>query len=510
MEIFHYEGVIMLGITETVLRDANQSLVATRMRNEDFIDILEEMDQAGYYSVECWGGATFDACIRYLDEDPWQRLRLIREKMPHTKLQMLLRGQNLLGYNHYPTEIVRDFIEAAIKNGIDIIRIFDALNDLDNIKDALQATLDFGGHPSCAICYTVSPVHQIKDYVALAQEMEAMGAQSICIKDMSGCLMPQEAYKLVKALKEVLSVPVILHTHNSSGMAPMTCLKAIEAGIDVIDTAISSFSGGTSQAPSETMALVAKEYGRKVNVNMDSLTKINTHFKQVFDRLYEEKNLNIHAMQTNPDCLISQIPGGMYSNLLSQLKAQGILDRMEEVACEVPKVRKDLGYPPLVTPISQMVGCQAVANVIANERYKVILKEVKAYILGKYGKAPGPIQEDLIQKVKENPNLENEEESYQLIKEKCLKEGLCMEDTLIHVLFPRLANQFFTKEKEIKDGSFVYTILESKNQSQDLPKISLDRIDDDIRVLLKAIISSKTHIQIDDLIIKNIYECPNQ
>ncbi len=507
MEIFHYEVVIMLGITETVLRDANQSLAATRMRNEDFIDILEEMDQAGYYSVECWGGATFDACIRYLDEDPWQRLRLIREKMPNTKLQMLLRGQNLLGYNHYPTEIVRDFIEAAIKNGIDIIRIFDALNDIDNIKDALQATLDFGGHPSCALCYTVSPVHKIKDYVQLALEMEALGAQSICIKDMSGCLMPDKSYELVKALKEVLHVPLILHSHNSSGMAQMTCLKAIEAGVDVIDTAISSFSGGTSQAPTETMALVAKDMGRDINLNIDSLTKINNHFKKVFDRLVEEKTINIHAMQTNPDCLISQIPGGMYSNLLSQLKAQGILDRIDEVAKEVPKVRKDLGYPPLVTPISQMVGTQAVANVIAGERYKVLLKEVKAYILGEYGKAPGQINTALIEKVNEGPKSIEEENSYQLVKEKCLKDGLNMEDTLIHVLFPRLAEQFFAKEKR-EDGAYTYTIFESENQAQDLPKISLDRIDDDIRVLLKAIISSKMHININDFEIKNIYECP--
>lgn len=507
MEIFHYEVVIMLGITETVLRDANQSLAATRMRNEDFIDVLEEMDQAGYYSVECWGGATFDACIRYLDEDPWQRLRLIREKMPNTKLQMLLRGQNLLGYNHYPTEIVRDFIEVSIKNGIDIIRIFDALNDIDNIKDALQATLDFGGHPSCALCYTVSPVHKIKDYVQLALEMEALGAQSICIKDMSGCLMPDKSYELVKALKEVLHVPLILHTHNSSGMAQMTCLKAIEAGVDVIDTAISSFSGGTSQAPTETMALVAKDMGKEINLNIDSLSKINNHFKKVFDRLVEEKTINIHAMQTNPDCLISQIPGGMYSNLLSQLKAQGILDRIDEVAKEVPKVRKDLGYPPLVTPISQMVGTQAVANVIAGERYKVLLKEVKAYILGEYGKAPSQINTALIEKVNEDPKSIEEENSYQLVKEKCLKDGLNMEDTLIHVLFPRLAEQFFAKEKR-EDGAYTYTIFESKNQAQDLPKISLDRIDDDIRVLLKAIISSKMHININDLEIKNIYECP--
>ena len=502
----HYEVMIMLGITETVLRDANQSLAATRMRNEDFVDILEEMDQAGYYSVECWGGATFDSCLRYLDEDPWQRLRLIRKKMPNTKLQMLLRGQNLLGYNHYPTEIVRDFIQCAIKNGIDIIRIFDALNDINNIKDALQATLDFGGHPSCALCYTVSPVHKIEDYVKLAQEMETLGAQSICIKDMSGCLMPDQSYALVKALKGVLRVPVILHTHNSSGMAQMTCLKAIEAGVDVIDTAISCFSGGTSQAPTETMALVAKAYGNNVNLNMDSLRKINSHFKNVFDRLVDDQTINVHAMQTNTECLISQIPGGMYSNLLSQLKAQGILERIDEVAQEVPKVRKDLGYPPLVTPISQMVGTQAVANVIANERYKVILKEVKAYVLGKYGKAPSDIDPMIIEKVKMSPVLQEEENTYHFIKEKCINDGLNDEDTLIYVLFPRLADQFFSKKTE--DGTYVYTISESENQNQELPKIALDRIDDDIRVLLRAIISSKTHRNINDIKIRNIYECP--
>lgn len=498
----------MLGFTETVLRDANQSLAATRMSKEDFIDILSEMDKVGYYSVECWGGATFDSCIRYLDEDPWERLRLIRKMMPNTKLQMLLRGQNLLGYNHYPTEIVRDFIECAIKNGIDIIRIFDALNDLDNIKDAVKATLEFGGHPSCALCYTVSPVHNVAEYVKIAQEMEALGAQSIFIKDMSGCLMPDKAYELVGALKEVLSVPVILHTHNSSGIAQMTCLKAIEAGIDVIDTAISCFSGGTSQAPTETMALVAENCGKKVNLNMPALAKINSHFKKVFDRLFEDKTINYHSLQTDTQSLISQIPGGMYSNLLSQLKAQGILDRIDEVVAEVPAVRKDLGYPPLVTPISQMVGTQAVANVIAGERYKIVLNEVKAYVLGKYGKAPGVIDSEIKEKIiNNNTSSEKTVDSYLATKEKCVANGLNTEYMLIHVMFPQLAEKFFSKEKEVEEGVYKFACSESKDQERQLPVADMRKIDDDILVLLMAIISSHINVDVNKINIKNVYEC---
>ena len=498
----------MLGFTETVLRDANQSLAATRMRKEDFVDILSEMDQAGYYSIECWGGATFDACLRYLDEDPWERLRLIRKMMPNTKLQMLLRGQNLLGYNHYPTEIVWDFIECAIKNGIDIIRIFDALNDLDNIKDAVKATLAFGGHPSCALCYTVSPIHNVAEYVKIAQEMEGLGAQSICIKDMSGCLMPDKAYELVRALKKVLSVPVILHTHSSSGIASMTCLKAIEAGIDVIDTAIACFSGGTSQVPTETMALVAENYGRKVNLNMPVLTKINAHFKKVFDRLVENKTINYHALQTDPKSLISQIPGGMYTNLLSQLKAQGILDRIDEVVAEVPVVRKDLGYPPLVTPISQMVGTQAVMNVVVGERYKSVLNEVKAYVLGKYGKVPGSINTEIKEKIiNNNTSSEKKVDHYLITKEQCIKNGLDLENMLIYIMFPQLAKKFFSKEKEIEEGVYKFACSESKDQDQKLPVADMSKIDDDILVLLVAIISFYSHIDVKKIHIKNIYEC---
>ncbi len=495
----------MLGFTETVLRDANQSLAATRMNRTDFENILSEIDKVGYYSVECWGGATFDSCLRYLNEDPWERLRFMRQKMPNTKLQMLLRGQNLLGYTHYPTEIVRDFIKCSIENGIDIIRIFDALNDIDNIKDAVKATLDFGGHPSCTLCYTVSPVHSVSDFVKQAIEMEKIGAMSICIKDMSGCLMPDKAYELVLELKKVISVPIVLHTHNSSGLAQMTCLKAIEAGVDVIDTAISSFSGGTSQAPTETMALTAMSMGKRVNLDMDRLSVINHHFKNVFDKMIENKTINYHSLQTDTQSLINQIPGGMYSNLLAQMKAQGILDRIDEVLDEVPQVRKDLGYPPLVTPISQMVGTQAVANVIAGERYKIVMNEVKAYVQGKYGKSPGVIDET-ISKIVANSNASamKTEDNYISIKEKRLLNGDSMEDMLIYVLFPQLADDFFNK-KHIEEGTYTYSCaMNDKSQANNV--IKMKDVSDELQVVLTAIIAFHYNIDVDNVKIKEIYK----
>lgn len=493
----------MLRFTETVLRDANQSLAATRMARADFESVLGEMDQVGYYSVECWGGATFDACLRYLDEDPWERLRLIRKNMPHTKLQMLLRGQNLLGYRHYPTEIVRDFVRCSIQNGIDIIRIFDALNDLDNIRDAVKATLDFGGEPSCALCYTVSPVHQVSDFVRQAVAMQQLGATSICIKDMSGSLMPDTAYELVSALKNELSVPVVLHTHNSSGLAQMTCLKAIEAGVDVIDTAISSFSCGTSQAPTETMALVAKQFGRTVNLDMNRLTKINQHFKKVFDKMMEESTINYHSMQTDPQCLITQVPGGMYSNLLAQMKARGMMDQLDAVLQEVPRVRKDLGYPPLVTPISQMVGTQATANVIAGERYQVVINEVKDYVAGKYGRAPGTIDEDVKQLIlSQGPAPAKSEQSDLEIKRECLEKGCSMEDMLTHVTYPQLAKKFFARDP---DNEFTYHCARHE-QRADEQLVRLTQMEDDLLALFHAIISRFDDLDVKDIDIKGIYQ----
>lgn len=493
----------MLGFTETVLRDANQSLAATRMRQADFESILTEMDSAGYYSVECWGGATFDSCIRYLNEDPWERLRFLRKKMPNTKLQMLLRGQNLLGYSHYPTEIVRDFVKASIRNGIDIIRIFDALNDIDNIRDAVKATLEYGGHPSCAICYTTSPVHTVDGFVSLAKEMEQIGAKSICIKDMSGCLMPDVAYDLVKALKQAVNVPIILHTHCTSGVAQMTCLKAIEAGVDVIDTAISSFSGGTSQPATETMHLVADGIGVDSHLKLDVLNRINKHFQGVFDDMVEHRVIDYHSLLTNPRMLINQVPGGMYSNLLAQLAAQDISDKLNEVLDEVPRVRKDMGYPPLVTPLSQMVGTQAVANVVSGERYSVVLNEIKAYVRGDYGKSPAPVDEAVREKIlsMEMPP-QNAEKKLLHEKKIRLSQGYSQEDMLMFVLFPQLAKKFITKRSDKVDRVFSFTCTEHTSSKQEHGANVTD--DDALKAIFSAILADQYDFEPSSIAIKKI------
>ena len=384
-----------LGITETVLRDGNQSLMATRMKISDFEEILPRMDATGYYSLECWGGATFDSCIRFLNEDPWERLRIIRKLVPKTKLQMLLRGQNLLGYKHYSNEIVRKFIYESVKNGIDIVRIFDALNDIDNIKLAVDETNSNGAHPSCAICYTISPVHTSEKFIELALEYESIGAKSICIKDMSGILSPTAAFDLISSLKSKLKIPVILHSHCTSGFAYMTYIKAIEAGIDVLDTAISAFSGGASQPASEVISDVAESMGRATGLKKENQTAVNSHFVKVADKYKKSGILNIQSLSTIPEIIESQIPGGMYSNMLSQLEEIGCLDKYDEVMDKIPQVRKDLGWPPLVTPLSQMVSNQAVLNVVNGTDYFSVSKEVQAYINGEYGKIPSEISTEL-------------------------------------------------------------------------------------------------------------------
>ena len=368
--------------TETVLRDAQQSLIATRMPFETFEPILSTMDKAGYYSLECWGGATFDSCLRYLNEDPWERLRKIRKACPNTKLQMLLRGQNLLGYKHYPNDVVRKFVAKSVENGIDIIRIFDALNDVRNLEVAVDQTIKSGAHASGTICYTLSPVHNTKAYIKLAKDMESMGVQSICIKDMAGIISPKEAYELVGALKENVKLPIILHTHCTTGLGPMTLLKAAEAGVDVIDTAISSFSGGTSQPATETLNYILTQDGYKTGLDTDVLKQINDFFKPVKADALKSGLLNPVVLSTDTDALTYQVPGGMLSNLVAQLTAQKKMDKFEEVLEETPRVRKDLGYPPLVTPMSQMVGVQATSNVLAGERYKNVSKEIRAYVRG--------------------------------------------------------------------------------------------------------------------------------
>lgn len=450
--------------TETVLRDANQSLIATRLPFEDFEGILETMNKAGYYSLECWGGATFDSCLRYLNEDPWERLRKIRAKCPDVKLQMLLRGQNLLGYKHYPDDVVRMFVKKSIENGIDIIRIFDALNDVRNIQVAVDETLKNGAIASGAISYTKSPIHNLEAYVKLAKDMEAMGCQTVCIKDMAGIMGPQEAYDTVKALKENVKVPIILHTHSTTGLGMLTLQKAVEAGCDVIDTAISCFSGGTSQAPTETMAYALKQEGYTVDLDMQVLKEINDFFKPVKAKFLKEGKLNPVVLSTDTDALNYQVPGGMLSNLVAQLTAQNRMDKFDEVLAETPRVRKDLGYPPLVTPMSQMVGVQAATNVLLGERYKSISKEVKAYIRGEYGKAPGEIDKDLQKKVlgDEKPITcrfaDTLEPGFEKAKKEIGSKAHCDEDVLSYIAFPAQAEAFFDKRDEVKKNTFTYSI----------------------------------------------------
>ena len=367
---FWEEKMKKVQFTETVLRDANQSLIATRLPYDKFEPILEKMDQAGFYSVECWGGATFDVCLRFLNEDPWERLRKIRAKMPNTKLQMLLRGQNILGYKHYPDDVVRRFVRASVKNGIDIIRIFDALNDTDNLKVAVEETIKQGAMASGTISYTTSPVHTTAKFVEMVKELKQMGVSSICIKDMAGIMTPQSAYDLVSGIKDAVDLPVVLHTHCTTGLAFMTYLKGIEAGADVIDTAISPFSGGTSQPATETLYYALKELGYDVALDEKILIEMANFFKPIRNDYLADGTLNPISMTTDTQCLTYQIPGGMLSNLLSQLKMMNALDKFEEALIETPRVRKDMGYPPLVTPTSQLVGSQAVQNVLAGERYK--------------------------------------------------------------------------------------------------------------------------------------------
>ena len=451
--------------TETVLRDANQSLVATRLGYDQFEPILETMDKAGFYSVECWGGATFDVCLRYLNEDPWERLRKIRAKMPNTKLQMLLRGQNILGYKHYPDDIVRRFVRAAVKNGIDIVRIFDALNDIDNLKVAIEETVNCGALASGAISYTTSPVHTLDKYVSIVREMARMGVGSICIKDMAGILTPKAAYDLVSAIKDAVDLPLVVHTHSTTGLAFMTYLKAVEAGADVIDTAISPFSGGTSQPATETLFYTLRELGYDTDLNEDALNKMADFFKPIRADFLADGTLNPISMATDTRCLTYQIPGGMLSNLLSQLKMMNALDRYEETLLETPRVRKDMGYPPLVTPTSQLVGTQAVQNVLAGERYKNVGAEMRAYCRGEYGKTPAPIDPEVQAKI-----LGNEKpiqgryadtmptDTFEKAQEKLGGTARCEEDVLSYVAFPEVAEKFFEKRRSDEEKIVRYSI----------------------------------------------------
>ena len=386
-------------IVDTALRDGHQSLFATRMTTDEVLLALKELDQVGYHALEVWGGATFDACLRFLNEDPWERLRKIRKVCKHTKLQMLFRGQNILGYRHYADDVVDKFVEKSIKNGIDIIRIFDALNDLRNLECAVKATKKYGGECQIALSYTTSPVHTVQYYVDLAKKIEVLGADSICIKDMAGVLLPEDAYKLISELKKNTKLPIELHSHCTGGLCEMTYMRAIQAGVDIVDCALSPLSGGTSQPCTESLnaALVGTQYDPKLNTKY--LNEAASKMMAVKQKYLDNGMLNPKVLSVNPNILKYQVPGGMLSNLISQLKAQGASDKLDEVLNEVPNVRKDMGYPPLVTPLSQMVGTQAVMNVISGERYKMVPKEINEYLHGKYGKAPAPVDEEIRHKI---------------------------------------------------------------------------------------------------------------
>lgn len=450
--------------TETVLRDANQSLIATRLPYSKFADILPTMDKAGYYSVECWGGAVFDVCLRYLDEDPWQRLRNLRKAMPNTKLQMLLRGQNLLGYKHYPDEIVKMFVEKSVDNGIDIIRIFDALNDVRNLETATKTAIKCGATVSGAISYTQSPVHTLEAFAKLAKQLEEMGVATVCVKDMAGTMTPFEAYELIGAIKNEVKIPVVLHTHCTTGMAYMTYMKAIEAGVDVIDTATSCFSGGTSQPATETINIALKQLGYETGLDDAVLKEVNDYFKPIRDSYLKDGTLNPKMLTTDTDALTYKVPGGMLSNLVSQLKAQNAMDKFEQVLIETPKVRADLGYPPLVTPMSQMVGVQATNNVLSGERYKNISKEVKAYCRGEYGTSPAPINPEVVKKAlgDEKPVEGRYADTLEPVFEKTKEElkGIAKndEDVLSYILFPQVTEKYFAARKAKEEKVVKYTI----------------------------------------------------
>lgn len=426
-------------ISEVVLRDGNQSLIATRMRIDDMLPICADLDKAGYWSLEVWGGATFDSCVRFLKEDPWERLRVLRKALPNSRLQMLLRGQNLLGYRHYPDDVVEAFVAKSAENGIDVFRIFDALNDVRNLETAIKATVKAGKHAQGTLCYTASPVHTVKGFVTQAKQMAKMGCHSIAIKDMAGLLTPEVTFELVTALKKEIDLPLFLHSHYTSGMASMCQLKAVEAGIDHIDTAISAFAGGTSHPPTETMKAVLEAAGYETGLNSELLEKIAAHFREV-RRKYHQFESEYNGVDTQ--VLLSQVPGGMMSNLANQLKEQGALDRIQEVFEEIPRVRKDLGYPPLVTPSSQIVGTQAVLNVLSGKRYETITNEVKRYLQGHYGAAPAEVDETLRKRaigkedVVECRPADLLQPELDALRAKIGDDAKCEEDVLTYAMFP--------------------------------------------------------------------------
>ena len=445
-----------LKITDTILRDAHQSQAATRMRVEDMLPACEMLDNMGYWSLECWGGATFDSCMRFLNEDPWERLRLLKKAMPKTKLQMLLRGQNLLGYKHYADDVVDAFVKKSIENGIDVIRIFDALNDPRNMRQAMESVKKYGGVCEAAIAYTESPVHDEEYFVNLACELEKMGADVICIKDMANLLLPMDAYSLVKKLKEHVKVPIHLHTHNTTGTGDMTNLMASQAGVDIVDCALSPLGNGTAQPATEALVATLRGTDRDTGLELEKLSEAAAYFRTVANKLKEQGILDPKVLNVDVNTLLYQVPGGMLSNLISQLKQANAEDKYYEVLAEVPRVRKDFGYPPLVTPTSQIVGSQAVLNVLSGERYKVFTKESKGLLRGEYGRLPGEVNEEVRKKAIGDAEIitcrpadliEPELEKYRAEVGDLAK---CDEDVLSYALFPQVATKFLSERNAPK------------------------------------------------------------
>ncbi len=439
-------------ITDTTLRDAHQSLIATRMRTRDMLPVAEKLDKAGFFSLEVWGGATFDTCIRFLNEDPWERLRALREKVKHTRLQMLLRGQNLVGYRHYADDVVQEFIRLSVKNGIDVFRVFDALNDVRNMELAIKTVKKYRAHVQGTICYTMSPVHSIEGFTDLAVELENLGCDSLCIKDMAGLISPTDATRLVKAIKKKTHIPLNLHSHCSSGMAPMSYFAAAGAGVDILDTAFSAFAWGTSQPPTESIAAALRNTPQATGLDLQLLYEIGEYFAAVSEKY--RSLLTSEATRANVNVLLHQIPGGMLSNLVSQLREQNALDKLGQVLEEVPRVRADLGYPPLVTPTSQLVGIQAVLNVLSGARYTKVTKEVKDYLLGQYGRPPGTINEEVSKMVigEANPIDVRPAELLKPELEQLRTDGQKMgiihreEDLVTYALYPQVAIKFLRGE----------------------------------------------------------------
>ena len=442
----------MVRIVETSVRDGHQSLFATRMTTEEVVELCKIYDAAGYSAIEVWGGATFDSCMRFLNEDPWDRLRQVRSVCKNTKLQMLFRGQNILGYRHYSDDVVDMFCKKSIENGIDIIRVFDALNDIRNLRQAVESTKKYGGECQIALSYTTSPVHTIEYYVNLAKEVESLGADSLCIKDMAGVLLPEDARKLITALKKEIKIPLELHSHCTAGVCEMTYRAAIEAGIDIVDTSLSPLSNGTAQPSTQALCVALKGTEYDPKIDLDVLHKAEPIATRIVDKYVKNGLLNPKSFEINPNILTYQVPGGMLSNMIKQLSDQGAMDKYEEVLKEIPKVRKDLGYPPLVTPMSQMVGTQSVLNILSGERYKMCAKEIKDYLHGRYGKAPAQIDEAIKKKIIGDDEVitcrpaDLLEPEFEKLKEQYKDIARSDEDVLSLALFEQVASEFLKKK----------------------------------------------------------------